>query len=414
MLRSFGLLFTLCLSQNLIAADEYQLNIGHASSRQPAIIEFQLPPDAETSRRWELLDDGLEPIPTQPALGNPTRRIAVLQPQHRSPKYLLKAVPDDRVDPVPPSVRGPHLTERDGQLHLYDSPHEILSYHVATSRPPEGIADHYARSGHIHPLRTPDGEIVTAEFPEDHAHQHGVFFAWVNTQFAGHKVDFWNQGAKLGNVRHVQLTESVAGRVFAGFEAQLEHVDLTDGEKVVLQERWRVMTVALQSASDQPLFLIDLESSQLAATDTPLEIQEYHYGGFGWRGPTEWLMPKKSGDESSMKGCTFVTSLGDDREKGNHTRPQWVAVTGAVNDTPCTVAIFGHHANFRHPQPVRLHPDKPYFCFAPCVLGGFTIERTKPLISRYRIITHSGPANAKLYDELVKNWDGSVEVKVFR
>jgi hypothetical protein len=79
-------------------------------------------------------------------------------------------------------------------------------------------------------------------------------------------------------------------------------------------------------------------------------------------------------------------------------------VTGEVNEQPCTVAIFGSSQNFQHPQPVRLHPDKPYFCFAPCVLGEFAISRERPLVSRYRIVTHAGPAVPGLYDPLVQQW----------
>ncbi len=82
-----------------------------------------------------------------------------------------------------------------------------------------------------------------------------------------------------------------------------------------------------------------------------------------------------------------------------------MAVTGEVDGQPCTVAIYGSPQNYQHPQPVRLHPDKPYFCFAPCVLGEFTISREQPLVSHYRIVTHAGPANSALYDKLVDQWE---------
>lgn len=60
------------------------------------------------------------------------------------------------------------------------------------------------------------------------------------------------------------------------------------------------------------------------------------------------------------------------------------------------VAIFCSPNNFRAPQPVRLHPKKPYFCFAPMVLGPFAIAREKPLVSRYRFVVHSGPLDLEL------------------
>ncbi len=56
--------------------------------------------------------------------------------------------------------------------------------------------------------------------------------------------------------------------------------------------------------------------------------------------------------------------------------------------------------NFRFPQPVRIHPNKPYFAFSPMVDGEFRIEPEKTYISRYRIITHDGPPNTEELDKL--------------
>lgn len=404
--RRWCLTWLAFLMTSTLVAEEYTLTIRGGDSESAALVEIPLPEGADADRAWELVGSPKTPLSefgqrTQPALGDRRKVLTFIWPRDRERKLTLRAVPRDRVDPLPPVIRGPHLTEFDGTLALLDSPRQILSYHMALSKPPMGIAEHYSRSGHIHPLMTPTGQVVTSEFPADHPHQHGLFFAWVNTQFAGHKVDFWNQGAKLGTVRHKRLVDSAAGKVYSGFEAELEHVDLTSDESVVLNETWRVMAWS-EIGNDQPQYhMVDLESRQVAATQTPLEIQKYHYGGFGWRGPEEWLLPKEG---SPAKGCTFLTSLGDDRLKGNHTRPDWVAVTGEVNGQPCTVAILGSSQNFQHPQPVRLHPDKPYFCFAPCVLGEFKICREQPLVSRYRIVTHAGPAVPKLYDRLIHQW----------
>ena len=52
--------------------------------------------------------------------------------------------------------------------------------------------------------------------------------------------------------------------------------------------------------------------------------------------------------------------------------------------------MLDHPANFRSPQPVRLHPNKPYFCFAPMVPGAFEIAPGRPYVSRYRLVLHDG------------------------
>lgn len=265
----------------------------------------------------------------------------------------------------------------------------LLKYNTSVVEPPAGIDPALRRSGHIHPLNTPSGKTLTAEFPSDHAHQHGLFFAWVNTEFQGRKVDFWNQGGKTGTVEHVALNRvfagtGQAGTGDAGFVATLHHVDLSDphGPIPVLEE---VLTVKAH-ALDETGYLVDVESRQTCIADAPLVLKEYHYGGFAFRGNSDWL---------GKEGAQFLTSEGRTRIEGNHSRPDWVGISGLLNGEPCGLTIFGHPGNFRAPQPVRLHPDKPYFVFSPEVLGEFKIFPGDTYVSRYRLHVHDGPANTE-------------------
>lgn len=385
------------------ASDRYPIKLSPSHSGHAVLFELTLPEEAPRETEWELAITIPQSftIPLQPRLNDPRQQIGTLAGPIAGPlQGFLQPVPGNRRQTTLPPATSRQCVNQEGRIRLENDSHEILTYHQSLSLPPDGIAPHYARSGHIHPLKTPTGQTLTAEFPADHAHQHGVFFAWVNTLYHGRKVDFWNQGAQLGTVRHTRLITSQAGPVYTGFASELEHLDLTQGESVALKETWQVMATSLGNAQ-QGFYVIDIESRQSAATETPLEIQKYHYGGFGWRGPTEWLLPKAG---STFTSCQFLTSEGHDRQTGNHTRPAWVAVTGTIDGQPGTVAIFGHPSNFRHPQPVRLHPDKPYFCFAPCVLGEFTITASEPLISRYRLVTHTGEMRSELYSQLVQDW----------
>lgn len=385
-----ALLFMGAASQ---AADTLTVTITPSEPESLGLVEIPLPEGVDSKSHWEVFDSAGQRLPAQQRLGEP-RRLIVKSVLSEAAKFTLRpAVGSNLANPL-------QVTEKDGQLKLLAPPHELLSYHTRPSQPPHGIAAHYSRSGHIHPLMVPGDRPITAEYPVDHPHQNGVFFAWVNTTFDNHEVDFWNMGKQLGSVRHKRLVESMSGELFAGFSAELEHVDLTRGGTVVLNESWQVMAFPLLDG-EREFYLVDLESKQIAASATPLAVNEYHYGGFGWRGSTDWLSDPKN---TEKPGCKFLTSEGLDRVKGNHTRPDWVAVTGQVDGETCSIAIFGHSSNFRHPQPVRLHPSKPYFCFAPCVTGGFEISQEKPLTSKYRIVTHTGPANPDLYRRLVKAW----------
>ena len=97
----------------------------------------------------------------------------------------------------------------------------------------------------------------------------------------------------------------------------------------------------------------------------------------------------------------FLTSEGKDRLEGNHTRPNWVSLGGKLDDQHASVAIFGHPGNFRSPQPVRLHPAKPYFCFTPAAIDRFTIKPGAPYVSQYRFLVKAGAIDA---EEINAHW----------
>ncbi|MCA9080902.1 MAG: PmoA family protein [Planctomycetaceae bacterium] len=282
------------------------------------------------------------------------------------------------------------MNKREEFLSLSVAYRTALRYAVQPRVPPEGIDPLYTRSGHIHPLLTPGQTLLTSEFPADHAHQHGVFHAWVNTEFAGRKVDFWNQHRRTGNVEHVRIVSQTAGEVFGEFTVELQHVALDDaGAKTpVLSE---LLTVRAWHLTDR--YVIDLTTRQTCIADAPLKILDYHYGGMAIRGRDEWL---------NNPAADFLTSEGKTRLDGNHSRPNWVAMHGPVNDGAAHVAIMGHPTNFRHPQPVRLHPSKPYFVFSPPVLGEFSIPPKETYTGRYRYLTaDSNPVPDLLDDDYV-------------
>src|SRR5690554_4279744 len=50
----------------------------------------------------------------------------------------------------------------------------------------------YPRANYIHPLYGLNGEVLTEDFPEDHLHHHGIFWAWHQLFAEGERVgDPW-------------------------------------------------------------------------------------------------------------------------------------------------------------------------------------------------------------------------------
>jgi hypothetical protein len=136
----------------------------------------------------------------------------------------------------------------------------------------------------------------------------------------------------------------------------------------------------------------------------------------GLRGNRDWFDPTVKGDAPPDPGKSgqsdFLTSEGKNRATGNHTRPNWVDLSGLVGATPRGVTLLDHPSNFRFPQPVRLHPNKPYFCFAPMVLGQFEITPGTPYISRYRFVIHDDILDERALERLWHDYAEPPEVRV--
>jgi hypothetical protein len=182
-------------------------------------------------------------------------------------------------------------------------------------------------------------------------------------------------GDKTGAVQFESLDEVWSGAAFAGLRAKNRYVDLTtEKPTTALLEKWELRVYPiLGGASGWILFDVDLVQERTG--DTPLVLDEYRYGGVGFRGTGEWL-PKGA--------LTFLSSEGKDRESGNGAQARWCRMSGNVDGRPAAIVLYGHPSNFRAPQPVRINPDQPFFCWAPPVLGRFEIKPGEPYVARYR------------------------------
>ncbi len=301
-----------------------------------------------------------------------------------------------------PAASGGVRVEDDGKRLIVKAGNKpVLVYNEAVVPSPDPSQPYYARSGYIHPVYNPSGQIVTDDFNPDHMHQHGIMLAWTKSTFEGRPANCWDQKGRQGNVEHVETAASGGGPVFGAFTVRLRHVSLNapGGPKAMLDETWHVR---VYDFADR--FLFDLVSEQTCAGQSPLVVEEYHYGGLMVRGAAAWL-EKGKGD--------FLTSEGKTREDGNHSRPRWCDVHGILDGRPTGICVFSHPENFRFPQPVRLHPSMPYFCFAPEVLGAFTIAPGRPpYVSRYRFHVHDGELDSQAAERLWNDYADPPRVRV--
>jgi len=200
-------------------------------------------------------------------------------------------------------------------------------------------------------------------------------------------------GEGTGRVEFGTIDETWSGPVSAGFKANHRFVDSSSPQpKAVLTEEW-ILTVYRDGQGAKSYSMFDLVSTQECATPIPLTLPEYHYGGIGFRGNRQWL---------GKDNCVFLTSDGKDRSNGHATRARWCHIGGKVDGQLAGIAILDHPGNYRAPQPMRIHPDQPFFCYAPSQLGKWQIDPGKPYVSRYRFVVYDG-LSAK--EELDRLWN---------
>lgn len=274
---------------------------------------------------------------------------------------------------------------------------EILRYQAEAGELPRAdIPEQFIRGGYIQSIYTPDGKLITDDFPSDHAHHHGIWNPWTKTEFEGRKPDFWNMGAKTGKVDFVALDEVWNKDGKAGLTARHQFIDLTTKPpKTALLETWN-LTVSVEGGN----YVIDFTSTQKCAGESPLKLPEYHYGGLGFRGNAQW---------KGKANCHFMTASGlRDRVKVNTSREKWCWVGGKTDGKMCGITILGHPGNFRFPQPVRANPDDPFFCFAPQQAGEMTISPGESYVARYRFVVQDGKPTPS---EAEKWWKSYSEVR---
>jgi hypothetical protein len=293
-----------------------------------------------------------------------------------------------------PTRAGPGVVDGEKNLTLSTNDRTVVRFQKQGEVPP-GIDEVYRRGGYLHPLFTPGGAELTGDYPVSHRHQHGIFSAWTRARFNDRAIDFWNVDDKQGKVDFQALDQTFQGPVFAGFDARLAHIDLLGPAPVVaLTERWTVTTYQTHDGAP-PYFVVDLHSTQDAATPSPLLLEQYTYGGFALRGSEEWSEPAN---------VTITTSEGLDRVQGDGQKGRWCSIGGKINGTLAGFAMLGHPENFRAPQAFRIHPQHPYMAFAPIKDGPFTIEPGAPYVSRFRIVSFDGPLDRDLVDRLWQDY----------
>ena len=342
------------------------LQLYETTGGQETLVVSQLKPGNPDQLAW-ILDGQTEPGTTR--------------------NYILKVV---RPENTEPSVKPGISVEDDGNSLLFtidDKP--VLNYRYTEIDVPEGVDKIFQRSGYIHPIWSPGGEILSRIQPPDHYHHYGIWNPWTRTEFEGRQVDFWNIGDGQGTVRASMIAERRQGSVFGGFKSIHDHIDFTgdpDG-KVAITEQWDVDIWNVDP--DQNVWMIDFTSTLNPATEDGITIKEYRYQGFSLRATEKW-----NDDNTNL-----LTSEGYDKSNANATRARWIDVNGIsdVAQGRSGILFMTNPANFNYPEQLRIWPiganrgvENVYINFNPAQDRDWELDYGKSYTLKYRMLVYDG------------------------
>jgi hypothetical protein len=379
--------------------ETYLIVAAGTLDRRNTIVSFPLP-ERLKGKLYGLRDESGRVIPLQV---DPQRQATFVLPELRAgatKRYRLETAGTR----APAAIESAELVRDGNKLNVRVAGRPVLSYQAqAGDLPSPDIKPIFRRGGYIHPVYTPSGKLVTDDYPSDHFHHHGIWFAWTKTEFEGRHPDFWNVGDATGRVEFEAVDETWSGPVQAGFKTRHQSVDLTGAApKTVLNEVWEVV-IYQAVKGPKSYYMFDLNVTQECATNSPLILAEYRYGGMGFRGHRDW---------KDKNNVFFLTSEGKDRSNGNATRARWCHVGGMVDGQLAGIAILGHPENFRSPQPMRINPDDPFFNFAPSQMGPFEIKPGQAYVARYRYVVSDGPPDKAELDRLWNDYANPPQVTI--
>lgn len=289
-----------------------------------------------------------------------------------------------------------NLESSENSVILVKNGQKLLQYNHGIWNPPEGVDKVYQRSGFIHPLWSPDGQVLTDVNPPDHYHHVGIWNPWTKTHFQGRSVDFWNLGERQGTVRFVGYKSRTEGPVFSGFKAIQEHVDFQapQGEVVALTEEWDVRVWNQETPESSQAYLWELSTTLSCATDDEITMEEYGYGGgIGFRATPTW----------NKDNCEVLTSEGKTRIDGDGTSARWCITKGESAPGKTSGILFmSHVTNREHPEPMRIWPTDAadnqglfFFEFCPIRHKTWTLKPGKEYTLKYRMLTFKEDLSAE-------------------
>jgi len=283
------------------------------------------------------------------------------------------------------SFRFTNVTDK--SLALFEGARPVYVYNHGVIPQPSGVPSDRARSTYIHPLYGLDGEVLTDDFPKDHYHHRGLFWAWPHVRIGDQHYDLWM--LKGIEQRFVRWSAREAGTTNATLG--VENGWFVGDRKVVREQVW--LRAAL-SGRDERVLDVELTWTPLEASLTLEGAEGKSYGGLTLR-----FAPRIN--------TVITTPLGQGEEDLSMTRLPWADLSArfAGRAQPSGVALFvaPDHPDF---PPEWLTRHYGVLCLGWPGVKPKTFQPGELIRCRYRVWIHRGAPDV----EKVKRAFGAYEL----
>ena len=274
----------------------------------------------------------------------------------------------------------------------------ILVYQIAE----KSLNGMYKRCNYIHPLYTLDGEVLTEDFPPDHLHHRGIFWAWHQLYIGDKRIgDAWDIKDFSWEIKSVRVLEEQGNARAIQTEVlwkSPQWKDADGNEKGVVRETTTIKVYPAEKSYRQ----IDFEIS-LIALEKNMRIggseDEKGYGGFSTR-----IRLADDIEFASSTGKVIPDNL--PVKAGG-----WLDISGSIGKGGALagLSILCHPDNPGYPNPwiLRSSGSMQNAVYPHPGATAVPLSQTQPTILRYRLLIHEGNNEAldisKIYSDYTKN-----------
>ena len=276
------------------------------------------------------------------------------------------------------------VEKTDQGISISEGPQKVFFY----QRKMKSQGGRYGRANYLHPLYDLDGQVLTEDFPKDHPHHRGIFWAWHQLKIDGKQIgDPWATVDTTWTVRNARTRATRDGKLVLATVTDVSSKHYQGGKPYITERVW----VQVHPASNGTR-VIDFDIHLHARVDK-LKIggsdNDKGYGGFS----TRIRLPK---------GLTFRGQKGKATPIRTAVKAgPWMDISGAYGKggSKAGISILVHPSSPGFPQGWILRTGRSMQNPAYPGQHPVAIPIDKPMKLRYRLVLHRGAPSASTINQ---------------